>query len=104
MGVKVVLITAPKGDGERIARELVESRVAACVNVVKGIRSYYWWEGRINMDDEDLLIVKTSEAAIDALIKKVKEIHPYTVPEILALDVARGNDSYMRWVMEEVGG
>lgn len=103
MNVKVVIVTAPKGDGERIARELLESRLAACVNIVKGIRSYYWWEGSINVDDEDLLVIKTSEESLDALIRKVKEIHPYSVPEVLALSVEKGNESYIRWVLEEVG-
>ncbi|BAA80669.1 CutA homolog [Aeropyrum pernix K1] len=102
--VKVVLVTAPKGDGDRLAREIVEQRLAACVNVVRGIKSYYWWEGSINLDDEDLLIIKTSEEKLDSLIKAVKEMHPYSVPEILALDVSRGNESYVEWVVKEVGG
>ncbi|BAN90514.1 divalent-cation tolerance protein CutA [Aeropyrum camini] len=102
--VKVVLVTAPKGDGERLAREIVEQRLAACVNVVRGIKSYYWWEGSINLDDEDLLIIKTSEEKLDTLIKTVREIHPYSVPEILALDVSKGNESYIEWVVKEVGG
>ena len=101
-GVKVVLITTPPGKGEEIARLLVEERLAACVNVVKGIRSFYWWEGRVNVDEEELLIVKTRGDAVERLVRRVKEVHPYTVPEVIALDVSEGNEDYIRWVFEEV--
>jgi periplasmic divalent cation tolerance protein len=99
---KVVLITAPKGKGVEIARRIVEERLAACVNVVSGVTSIYWWEGKVNVDDEDLLIVKTRGDAVGALVRRVKEIHPYTVPEIIALDIVEGNPDYLRWVEEEV--
>lgn len=99
---KVVLITAPKGRGVEIARRIVEERLAACVNVVSGVTSIYWWEGKVNVDSEDLLVVKTTSEALERLIKRVREIHPYTVPEIIALDVAAGSDDYLKWVAEEV--
>ncbi len=100
--VKVILITTPPGKGEEIARLLVEERLAACVNVVKGIRSFYWWEGKVNVDDEELLVVKTRGEAVGKLVKRVKEVHPYTVPEVIALDVSEGNEDYIKWVVEEV--
>ena len=101
-GVKVVLITTPPGKGEEIARLLVEERLAACVNVVKGIKSFYWWEGKVNVDEEELLIVKTRGEVIDKLVRRVKEVHPYTVPEVIALNVSEGNEDYIKWVFEEV--
>ena len=98
----VVLITAPRGKGEDIARALVEKRLAACVNVVKGVRSFYWWKGELNVDDEDLLVVKTVGRALDRLIDEVKRIHPYTVPEVIALPILKGNRDYMEWLAREV--
>lgn len=99
---KVIFITAPKGKGFEIARRIVEERLAACVNVVSGVTSIYWWEGKVQVDSEELLIVKTKGEAIEKLIERVKEIHPYTVPEIIAIDITRGNKDYLEWVEREV--
>ncbi len=98
----VVLITTPKGEGKKIARALVESRLAACVNVVPGLTSLYWWQGEIQEDQEELLIVKTRADVLDRLVAEVKRIHPYSVPEVIALPILGGNPDYMRWVDEEV--
>lgn len=97
----VVLITAPPGEGSRIARVLVEQRLAACVNIISGIRSIYRWEGSICDEPEELLVAKTVEEKVDALISRVREIHSYTVPEVIALPVVRGNDSYLKWLESE---
>ncbi len=102
-GKVVVLITAPRGKGEEIAEFIVSRRLAACVNVVGGIKSFYWWQGEMQRDEEDLLIVKTTREALGKLISEVKKVHPYTVPEIIALDIVEGNPDYLRWVEEEVG-
>jgi len=100
----VVLITTPRGEADRIARYLVENRLAACVNIVRGITSYYWWEGKVTEDQEDLLIVKTLEDSVEELIDEVKKIHPYTVPEVIALPIVEGNRDYLEWVRREVEG
>ncbi len=96
----VVLITAP-ADGEtpgRLARTLVEERLAACVNRVPGLVSTYRWEGKIEEDKEELLVVKTAEDRLEALFQRVAELHPYTVPEILALPVEKGHPPYLEWL------
>lgn len=98
----VVLITAPRGRGAEIARALVERRLAACVNVVPGLRSIYWWQGRIEDDEEELLIVKTCESKLAELERVVKEVHPYSVPEVIALPVLRGLREYIDWMCREV--
>ncbi len=98
--LSVVLVTAPRGRGAEIAKVLLEERLAACVNVV-GITSLYWWEGSINNDDEDLLIIKTRRECIDELIETLKRVHPYQVPEVIALDTARVLDSYLAWACRE---
>jgi periplasmic divalent cation tolerance protein len=99
-GVYVVLITAPRGKGKEIARKLVEERLAACVNIAS-VESVYWWQGKIEEDNEDLLVVKTSAEKIEELVRRVKEIHPYEVPEIIALPVAACLHDYCKWVREE---
>ncbi|MEB3780389.1 MAG: divalent-cation tolerance protein CutA [Desulfurococcales archaeon] len=101
--VIVVLVTAPKGEGSRIARHIVEKRLAACVNIISNIRSFYWWEGKIQDDEEELLIIKTRRDFFEKLMDEVKRVHPYTVPEILALPVVAGNPDYVKWVYSEVG-
>lgn len=98
----VVFITVPPGDAEKVARVIVEERLGACVNIVGEVRSLYWWKGKVEDDKESLLIVKTRADALDKLIARVKEVHPYTVPEIIALPIVAGNPDYLGWVDEEV--
>ena len=102
--VYVVLVTAPPGDAERLARALVERRLAAGVNVVPGLRSVYWWEGRVEEAGESLLIIKTSASALEDLLEAVKELHPYEVPEAIALPVEACLGEYLEWVLREVRG
>ncbi len=101
MNVVVVFITAPRGKGKEIARKLLEERLAACVNIAQ-VSSLYWWEGRIEEGEEDLLIVKTREDAVDKLIEFVRRVHPYQVPEVLVLPVSKGIKEYIEWVESEV--
>ncbi len=99
--VMVVFVTAPRGKGAEIARRIVEKRLAACVNVVSGVKSVYWWQGRIEDSEEDLLVLKTSESRIDELISFIKSIHPYEVPEVIAFPVEKGLGEYLAWVLNE---
>ncbi len=101
-GYLVVFITTPRDKGEEIAKRLVEDRLAACVNVVDGVKSIYWWKGKIESDEESLLIVKTRSEAFGKLVEKVREIHPYSVPEIIALPIVAGNKDYLEWMRDEV--
>ena len=98
----MVLITAPRGRGAEIARKLLEERLAACVNIAS-VRSLYWWEDKVEDDEEDLLIVKTKECLLDRLEKRVREIHPYTVPEIVAVRPVRVLEDYASWAVSETG-
>lgn len=101
----VVFITAPtKEIGRQIAAALVEQRLAACVNILGPIRSIYTWEGKICDDEEMLLIAKSRTDLIEGrLIPLVQTIHPYDVPEIIALPVVAGLPSYLEWVIRETG-
>lgn len=95
----VVLVTAPDAEvGARIGRVLVEEGLAACANLVPGIRSIYRWEGAVHDDAEVLLILKTRAALSAALAARVRALHPYQLPEVLALLVAGGSEPYLDWV------
>ncbi len=97
-GYLVVFITTPKDKGEEIANLIVERKLGACVNVVPEVRSVYWWKGNIEKDKEALIVVKTSASKFPDLLKEVKEAHPYTVPEIIALPIVAGNEDYLKWI------
>jgi periplasmic divalent cation tolerance protein len=100
----VVLITAPKEeDAAAMAHALVEGRLAACVNIIRQIRSIYRWQGKIEDDQEVLMIAKTSKECFADLVDKVKELHTYTVPEIIALPIVDGFEAYLGWLKEETG-
>lgn len=97
----VVYITAPgEEEAAGLARALVEAKLAACVNMVSNIRSIYSWQGKIEDDKELLMIVKTQRHLFDRLAAKVKEIHSYDVPEIIALPIVGGSPDYLRWLQE----
>jgi len=97
--VHVVLVTAPGlAVGTELARRLVEEGLAACVNLVPGVRSIYRWQGAVQEDAEILLIAKTRAARVDALAARVRALHPYELPEVIAFAVAGGSEPYLDWV------
>ena len=105
MSVLFVYITAPdRGDALRIGQVLVEQRLAACVNVFDSMTSLYWWQGAIQQDREAVLIAKTTDAQFDALTKRVRELHRYECPCIVAWPVAAGHPPYLEWIAREASG
>ncbi len=97
----VVLITAPSSEeAEAIARALVEEKLAACVNVIPGMTSFYRWRGELQREGEVLLVVKSRRGLFDRLAARVRELHSYQVPEIIALPVIVGDEDYLRWLSE----
>jgi periplasmic divalent cation tolerance protein len=98
----VVLITVPSPEtGEQIARALLEQKLAACANLLPGVKSLYTWQGRLNQDEEALLIVKSKAKLFkEGLVPAVTSLHPYQVPEIIALPVVMGLESYLDWIEE----
>jgi periplasmic divalent cation tolerance protein len=95
----VVFITAPNEDeAAKIAQALVEQKLAGCVNIVRNIRSIYPWQGNIEDDTEVLMIAKSHKKLFNALGKKVKELHSYSVPEIIAMPIAEGSKDYLQWL------
>jgi periplasmic divalent cation tolerance protein len=100
---RVVLVTAPSAEaGAAIGRALVDERLAACVNVVPGLTSIYRWQGQREEASECLLVIKTDAARYAALERRVLELHPYSVPEVLALPVETGAPAYVQWLTESV--
>jgi len=103
--VAIVLVTVPdEACAERVAAALVREEIAACVNVVPGVVSHYRWQGRLERDAEILLIAKTVRARVAALVERVKALHPYDVPEVVAVPVVDGYGDYLSWVRASVGG
>jgi periplasmic divalent cation tolerance protein len=101
--VLVVLCTLPPGEAAAgIARAVVEERLAACVNILPGLRSIYEWEGAIQDDSEQLAILKTTTDRFEELRTRLLQLHPYAVPEILALPVEDGHLAYLGWVRDSV--
>ncbi len=98
----IVLITAPnEEEAAGLGQTIVEERLAGCVNIIRSVRSIYRWQGRIEDDQEVLLIVKTKRALFERLQERVKELHSYSVPEIIALPVVKGSKQYLDWLGQE---
>lgn len=102
--IRVVLVTAPDGDvAETLAAALVGEGLAACANMVPGVVSIYRWEGETHRDAEVLLVLKSTADRCRALTRRVSELHPYEIPEVLVLPVEQGYEPYLEWVRGEVG-
>lgn len=94
----VTLITAPTQVAEQLASTLVEENLAACVNVIEKVRSVYRWEGHVEKADEALLVVKGMTEKTEELIARVREIHPYEIPEVISLAIQAGNQDFLDWL------
>ncbi|MBN1595542.1 divalent-cation tolerance protein CutA [candidate division FCPU426 bacterium] len=102
MELCVMYITVPNAEsGETLAQALVEEKMAACVNRIPGLVSTYRWQGKIEKDQEELLVIKTRRELVDTIIMRVKSLHPYQVPEIIALPIIAGLKEYLLWVQQE---
>lgn len=97
----IILVTTPDMDvAQRLARTLVSSKRAACVNILPGMTSLYWWHDKLTEDKEVLLLVKTRAELFDEIAGMVKGAHPYQVPEIIALPIVAGSPEYLNWINE----
>lgn len=96
----LILSTCSEMQSRKIARALVEGRLAACVNI-HPVRSVYRWKGEIVNDDEDLLLIKTRKALVGEVTEKIKKIHSYEVPEIIVIPIIEGDEPYLTWIDEQ---
>src|SRR5262245_22944651 len=103
-GLRVILVTAPRREAEPLARKLVAERLAACANLLPGVTSLYWWKGKLERSAETLIVLKTPARNVRRLLKRVKALHSYTVPEFLALGVLEANPDYAKWARTETRG
>jgi periplasmic divalent cation tolerance protein len=102
MAAILVLCTCPDAAAaDRLATALVEERLAACVNHVSGIATTYRWKGALHRDTEVLLLIKTTRERFDALRDRIVILHPYELPEVIAVDIALGLPSYLQWICAE---
>ena len=102
-GNVVIFITAgTREEALKVSQLLLERRAAACVNIAHNITSIFWWQGRLETSWESLIIVKTRVSKLEEVVRLVKEIHSYEVPEVIALPIIGGNREYLEWISEEV--
>ena len=101
---RLIYVTAPSHDEAlRLARVAVEERLAACANVLSPITSVYWWDGKVNQDGEVALLLKTRAALVEALTARLRELHPYECPCVVALAIDGGNPAFLSWIAAETG-
>ena len=99
----IFLVTVPNlEEGKKIAKVLVESRLAACVNIIHNILSIYRWKGRIEEDNEYILLIKTTEENNELIIQKINKIHSYDTPECIGFKIEVGSKKYLNWITEVV--
>ena len=99
--MRLVLCNCPPDAADKIARHLVEQRLAACVNALPHVTSTYRWEGRVCVEAETTLLIKTVDTRLDELTRAIVALHPASVPEIIALPITEGHDPYLQWVVDE---
>lgn len=98
----VVMVTVPAGKVDVLVQTLLKKRLCACINIINGVESFFWWEGKIDSADESILIIKTKKDLFEKLKEEIEKLHPYTVVEIISWDIDRVNDRYNDWVIDEV--
>ncbi|MCZ3365490.1 divalent-cation tolerance protein CutA [Methanobacterium veterum] len=98
----VYITTSGEKESKKIGRTIVEERLAGCINIISTIESLYWWKGKIEEDTESILIVKTKVNNIENIIKRVKEIHSYENPAILAIPIIEGSKEYLDYLDGEI--
>jgi periplasmic divalent cation tolerance protein len=99
-----VLVTVPQKKAKALAKIILQKKVCACVNILRGVESLFWWEGKIDSAKESLLIIKTKSRLFPKLEKVIKSHHPYQVPEIIALTIDKVNKEYLNWLNKESSG
>ncbi len=102
MNILVIVSAANKKEAEKIAQAAVKKKLAACANILPNIKSFFWWQGRIDNASEVLIFLKTTRAKFEKLRKAIKSIHSYDVPEIIALPIVAGDKNYLEWIDESL--
>lgn len=100
MEKKVIIFTTTETEkeAEKIANALLEDRIAACVNIIPKIQSRYWWQGKIEKSEETLLLIKTKENLVSRVEERIKSLHSYECPEVVAIEISEGSADYLDWI------
>jgi len=102
MNIVVFVTTKNSAEAKKIAQGLLAKKLIACANIIGGVQSFFWWEGKVDSAKEALLILKTSKACFKKLVLAVKALHSYSVPEIIALPIVAGSRDYLQWINKSV--
>lgn len=100
--IVIFVTTAGEAEAQKIANALVKQKKVACVNIIPKVNSLFWWQGKIESANESLLVIKSKMELLDEIIKLVKKLHSYEVPEIVALPIVGGNEDYLNWIEESL--
>lgn len=103
MFIVIFITCSNKKEALHITKALLQNKLAACVNIVPKIKSFFWWQAKIDLAEEALLIIKSKKTKLSKIIKLVKSLHSYKVPEIIALPIIAGYKPYLRWLNESIG-
>ena len=102
MHIVIFVTAANKKEAGNIANSLIEKKLAACVNIIDKIESVFWWEGKVSRAREVLLVIKSKKTNLNKIIKQVRAIHSYSVPEIIAIPIAGGYKPYLEWINDSL--
>jgi len=102
MMVLTYITCSNEEEATKISEKLLKERIVACSNIIKNMKSMYWWENKIEKDEETILILKTTEYKVDELIKRVKKLHSYENPAIIVLPILKTTESYLKWIENEI--
>lgn len=101
-GTVVCLLTTPRGDADSIADAVIERKLAACVNIVASVKSVYWWKGKVEQDEEALLVLKTTSSAVGRIDDLLRTVHPYENFELISFAADGGSHAYLDWIVDSV--
>ena len=104
MHIVILVMAKNKDEADKIARHLISGKLAACVNIIPQVQSIFTWQEKIETEDEVLLIIKSRQSLFEKIEVAVKEVHSYSVPEIIALPIAAGSQEYLNWINESTEG
>lgn len=100
--VLVYITTSDEKESAFLGKKMVKERLAACANIISSMKSFYWWQGKLEEDQESILILKTIDNNLDTIIKRIKELHSYENPCIISWNILKGSEQYLNWIEEEL--
>ena len=103
MNIIVLVVAKNEREAKKISNKLLEKKLIACCNIIKGVKSFFWWQGKVDSASEVLMVLKTKRVLFQKIVKLVKKLHSYETPEIIALPIIAGDKNYLKWINASVG-